>query len=129
MTKLQNAEDAVEQAIEGGYLGGKPFAHYRKSSHQIVYQEEDYVLPKLTKTILEAMSDPLFWQALGKVRGWEKVERQVGKPYVIKDALGRPEKIGRGWTETVEPEIYYAHCWFDTRQSNGSEDKFFQSLP
>jgi hypothetical protein len=51
MTKLTNAQDAIQQAIEGGYT---PHTHIDKCDWSPVDHH---------------LSDPLFWKALGRARG------------------------------------------------------------
>jgi hypothetical protein len=95
---LHNAQDAIKQAIEGGW-------NTKRSEHPMVTWFDDKHL-----CLSEMFTDPLFWQALGKARGWGK----------------RIEVVGVG---TMIGYHGYAHKWFETRMSNGDETNFWQSLP
>ncbi len=61
--------------------------------------------------------DPLFWKALGKARGWK--DREYGMETITN---------GRTWVQQFASKKY-AKRWFETRLSNGDENKFWQSLP
>jgi len=93
--KLNNAQDAIRQAIEGGYI------------------------PPIGERSAEAwiaiiITDPFFWQALGKARGWLKRN----------DAWAAYDKWNKG-----DEWKYYAHFCLKTRLSNGDETAFWQNLP
>jgi hypothetical protein len=85
--KISNAQEAIKQAIQGGYklpwTIKKHISSMRHRGNKIV-----------------VLTDPLFWQALGKARGWIKNQ----------------------W-------IVSSRQWFETRLSNADENKFWESLP
>ena len=90
MTQLHNVQDAIKQAIEGGYDISKQFRFNLPRNY-----ENSEVLRN------DVLLDPLFWQALGKGRGWK----------------------GEDWK-------YFGTDWFKTtRMSGGDETKFWESLP
>jgi hypothetical protein len=62
----------------------------------------------------KAFTDPLFWQALGKARGWQPGERDDGSNYET--------------SYTGEWEVR-ASDWFSNRIVGGDETKFWESLP
>jgi hypothetical protein len=104
MKKLYSAQDAIEQAIEGGY------------------DIEGYTtnLDAFSDLKNATMLDPLFWQALGKARGWTEV--LVGNGGIV-------ESDGRVLSQGFVPEWkMMAHDWLSMR-FDGDENKFWQSLP
>lgn len=108
---MEIPKEAIEKAIEGGYLGGASFAKYRESSQRIIYEEEDYALPKLTKTIPEIALDPDFWSSLGKSLGW-----------TVCDVQGCIQgKCDHGW-------MYYAKSFYDLILTGGDTKSFWQEL-
>ena len=66
MIKLHNAQDAIKQAIEGGYHGGIE----EKIDSKYCDLPEPY-------NYAHMCTDPLFWQALGKARGWQYWKREA----------------------------------------------------
>ena len=96
--KLNNAQDAIKQAIEGGYD--------RTRSGGLEAQER----------ILFCLNDPLFWQSLGKARGWA----------FYSDGCG-PNDVCRAF-HTAE-WLSNAKEWFETRMNQEDETKFWSSLP
>jgi hypothetical protein len=115
--KLSSAQDAIKQAHEEGHwlcpkeLDGKSYS-----------QATDIVF-----------LDPLFWQALGKARGWKDrmhVCNGCGLNLDIKE-ITTWNKC-RKCDSDVEHQYGYklwAHQWFENSLSNGDEQKFWESLP
>lgn len=103
MKQLHNAQDAIEQAIEEGRYGNDDWREWIKTPTN---ELKGYQYAELfgTDATHQKMLDPLFWQALGKARGWNDKW-----PY--------------------EDSSDNAARWFDTRYHNGDEIKFWQSLP
>jgi hypothetical protein len=98
MKKLNSAQEAIKQAIEGGYDEKNATINHPFSNREAIV--EGMVL-----------HDPLFWQALGKARGWEK------------------EIAFSPFEPTIPYWLYEAKAWFGTCMLNGDENKFWQSLP
>lgn len=107
MTQLHNAQDAIKQA--------------------------QYKISPLANPDL-AMLDPLFWQELGKARGWNE------RMYVCGGCgVNLQEKEVTHWNkcEKCDSDVehwityeFWAIEWFkETRLSNGDETKFWESLP
>lgn len=70
-------------------------------------------------SINDVMFDPLFWQALGKARGWG--DEEVRGTILYDDQT----------TKIFANHLWFnfAEEWFETRLSNGDERAFWQSLP
>jgi hypothetical protein len=96
MTKLNSAKDAIKQAREAGYDASLRITPCDIEGIE-VYHVGDTLL------------DPLFWQTLGKARGWNEEEG---------DADG-------SWF----PWMIHAQQWFKETMYGGDETKFWQSLP
>ncbi len=100
MKQLHSSQDAIEQAIKGGYhffpikIGNRTVLDIKNST--LSFDEA----VKLDILLL----DPLFWQALGEARGW-----------------GNPT-IPTSW-------LIASSSWFKLRMEGGDENKFWQSLP
>jgi hypothetical protein len=133
MTKLNNAQDAIQQAIEGGYslFDGGPVEVSEKGTWPMVYAKNNGVdkLWPLSGVLL----DPLFWIALGKARGWSEWTRMcIVHGEISPEETTFYEKCDRcsGENDTYcEPTAFQkAHKWLTTRLSNGDETKFWQSL-
>lgn len=114
--KLNNAQDAIKQAIEGGYEGWCDktssewfFDARHRYGTQWVVQLQEYA----------CFSDPLFWQALGKERGWKDED-------ISYEAL---QGVTHSLVLGLEAWAYYSMRWFSTRLSNGDESAFWQNLP
>lgn len=94
MKQLHNAEDAIKEAIEGGYDNTY---FYSDSPEKL---GKNGLEPNIFENkMIETFTDPFFWQALGKARGW------IGTQY-------RNE----------------AKRWFDFRIMSWDETKFWKSL-
>lgn len=137
MKQLQNAQDAVKQAIEGGYEGAyietREGSGFLKGGIGII--NEQY------------LTDPLFWQALGRVRGWgqeiSKGEHEWGTRICLHcnvDTAYQPSRES-GCNHAHYPEAckictnkqttakQHAKDWFDNHYDLKEENKFWQSLP
>jgi hypothetical protein len=113
-------QETIEKAIEAGYLGGKSFAKYKSNSGTIVYEEEDYVMPKPTMTVSEALLDPLFWQSLGKAMRWDD-------DFVKSVAQG----IKCGTCRFHGEKPVWKQCWrnfIDHLAEGRTPESFFESL-
>jgi len=98
---IHNEQEAIQCAIRGGYnLGYKTF---------------EYVL-----------QDSLFWQDLGKARGWEEEGQVVHSRLCKKNDIGCTincyRQVRIDWK-------YLALKFFETRLTNGDMTKFWESLP
>lgn len=102
--KLSNAKDAIKQAIEGGY---KQYEEHVRVLNGVLYPLE---VDGRHYSQSDIFTDPLFWQSLGKARGWV---------FNFKEA---DDSIYNQWERIAKQ-------WFETRLSNGDEEKFWQSLP
>lgn len=106
MTPLHSAEDAIKQAVKAGYQRIDPIPGVTAA------MAKDG--PYLSKHGLEKiLLDPLFWQALGKARGWKNstfYEVYVG---------------GTIYGEWMRKALDY----FETVLSGGDIQKYFESLP
>lgn len=92
--KITNEQDAIKQAVEAGYEYGDLPEELEESEYE---------------TIL--LSDPAFWQALGRARGWFEGEWKPSS-----------DELPHSWK-------HYAFEWFQTRLSTGDLEAFWQSLP
>jgi hypothetical protein len=115
MKQLHNAQDAIEQAIEGGYEVAGVKTTLKEIHHSTAFFE--YGIEAATPILF---TDPLFWQALGKARGW-----------IEKQAQSKEEREKASGYHIVEQDVCekYAIQWFKTRLSNVDEIKFWQNLP
>ncbi len=105
MKQLHSTEDAIEQAIEGGW---KPKGATRWP-----------ISPELSQVNLydgNTLTDPLFWQALGKAQGWEGEKC---------DCVTETCAETHGATDWK----WQAIKWFENRMAGGDEQKFWESLP
>lgn len=107
--KLHNAQDAIKQAIEGGWKELRGEITIQKNGVNGGIYHYDWAWG-VTATglphglpLLVIFTDPLFWIALGKVRGWNNK-----------------------WPN--EDSKDNAARWFDTHYHNGDENKFWESL-
>ena len=109
MKTLHSAQDAIEQAIEGGYKTDKaenPL--FLSLSRTKKYDGNDLTYRDDYKVALDCtFTDPLFWQALGKARGWNNWSD--GETHYL------------GWREN-------AKRWFLSRMVGGDENKYWESL-
>lgn len=78
-------------------------------------------IAKVVRAYIQAPSllDPLFWQALGKARGW--------KEYMYNDGIqsDRPDRQYASWTLTWK---HYWHCFIDHLAEGKSAEEFFATL-
>lgn len=116
MKQLHNAQDGIEQAIEGGWPA--KFEQFSKplviSFSELTQESKNdvcgFILEKGLK--YEALTDPLFWQALGKERGWKQDTEERFGEWLTHSVTWHREKIGG---------IY--------GDFKGDETKFWESLP
>lgn len=128
MTKLSSSQDAIKLAIEGGWkkedspvfeVGDIKDIYWVRFEREIDQRQIPTIFPD------SILLDPLFWQALGKARGWEKCGACDGSGACIDVACWACRATGKwpdGWKD-------YASNWFHTRMNNGSESDFWESLP
>lgn len=106
--KLTSAQDAIEQAIEGGYQGEATISQYGGLVTDVIFL------------------DPLFWKALGKARGWSDTHdhnitvRKFPPPEFKEEIVS---------DDIVKQFQLHSHQWFETRMSGGDENKFWEYLP
>jgi hypothetical protein len=117
MKKLASAQHAIKQAIEGGYdvRWNPAWLNVEKIDSQ------GNVTPLKNDQVF---TDPLFWQALGKARGWEL--------HTCTDCNNPDSKCNcneKDFEALQNTWNVWAMRWFYTRLSNGDEEKFWQSLP
>jgi hypothetical protein len=100
---MNNTLKAVERAVEGGWV---PFSYEEPLSLNLVAQ----------KAIL---LDPAFWQALGRVEGWNLLQYS---PWAIRDSEG-------DFVEEKVPEyIVHMHRLIDHLADGGTIEQFFTNL-
>lgn len=68
VSKLNNAQDAIKQAIEGGLIEGEKWKFVSANDYWAVWLDGNG--KETTISVLNYFTDPLFWQALEKSRGW-----------------------------------------------------------
>lgn len=115
--KLNNEQDAIKQAIEGGW---KPFEWSVMPKVKTISPRDKvwFRHPErgdISRPTTEIFLDPLFWQALGNARGWGMIPS------------GETGRSGAILYENAYKQA--ARCWFETRISGGDEAKFWESLP
>lgn len=114
MKKLTSVQDAIEQAKSQGW---------------------DFELD-----VREAFTNPLFWQALGKARGWEVTKewyceekdcsfRKTYFSHHDHTFCPRDGKKLKIRTEDTGASLRRAYDWFENRMVGGSEEEFWKSLP
>ena len=108
LPKLHSVQDAINQAGKSGYMFQDGFFMGIGRDGLVEFDHGDKLFLATPEQIF---TDPLFWQLLGKARGWGK--------YHLKD----------GTELEAEKWVAYADRWFETRMNNGSESDFWQSLP
>ena len=120
MKTLHSAQDAIEQAIEGGW---RPY-WYGQYSYEF---KKQYIVVKLGGGEIEfyqyetALTDPLFWQALGKARGWWQ-----GEQWRYNEEDENENIVGGLYLFDWQ---YHAIEWMRNRMVGGDEQKFWESLP
>lgn len=114
MKKLHNAQDAIQQAIEGGWNVFTPAAR-RLLKKEPSFASSAFTIVKNQPFEQYVFADPLFWQALGKARGWG-LRTLGGLPHSDKTAFMADVKM-------------FAHQWLEVRLQEGDETKFWESLP
>jgi hypothetical protein len=117
--KLTSAQDAIKQAIEGGYLsedikGRKVKISDHGHGDVFVIQAGNF---EMTVPESALFLDPLFWQALGKARGWKDEKVKHGIVYVFGGKIAPLER----WKVNA---LHY----FETRLSSGDQKRFWESL-
>ena len=126
-------QEAIEKAIKAGYLGGKSFAHYKTKSSLIVYEEEDYVTPKLIKTVSEALLDPQFWKSLGKALGWQTwlwVSWKDSYHDLISTETTNDDNYEPNWPNGSRHYtwLHQWHRFIEHLAKGGTPESFFKSL-
>jgi hypothetical protein len=123
--RLTNAKEAIKQVFGKGYFPGR-FEIPLNSEYGYWIDDDGChfsiqdVEEKPCVTFTQVCLDPLFWQALGKARGW------------LKEASVFP-KFSGAWKMEQERNQkmwkIYALDYFETRLSGGDERKFWESVP
>jgi hypothetical protein len=115
--KLTSAQDAIKQAIEGGYKpaggGSLPFEAATNPT------EAAYILAGV-RIVTRVLTDPLFWQALGTARGWREKDEQTAR--LVKLAGGIMMEKQAQWFRQAEK-------WFETRLLTRDEGTYWENLP
>lgn len=123
--RLTNAKDAIKQVFGKGYFPARfeiplnsEYGYWIDDDgcHFSLQDVEEQPCVTFTQVCL----DPLFWQALGKARGW------------IKEASVFPKSSGAWKMEQERNQKMwkiYALDYFETRLSGRDERKFWESLP
>lgn len=106
MKQLTSAQDAIRQAIEGGWEVANYMPAFPADPKKF-YDNEKAVLRFLAHIHERIFLNPLFWQALGKTRNWE---RQLSD-------------------NSISVWRYWAQEWFHVRMVGGDETAFWKSLP
>jgi hypothetical protein len=120
--KLTSAQDAIKQAIEGGYNPKQGWIEVIAPNHKPKKNPYGY-------SLFEILTDPLFWQALGKARGWKNsmVARKEYLVPIVQGDIGHQEV-----NHSLSPYpawFWYARLWMETRMSGGDETELWESLP
>jgi hypothetical protein len=101
--KLQNEQDAIQQAVEAGYP-------------EYVYCENfDMYESTGSHCESEVLLDPAFWQALGKARGWEN-------SVCFFNSFVNRKECDECWK-------LHALGYFETKLSGADTSQFFKDLP
>lgn len=127
---LHNEQEAIKQAIEGGWQAYQ--LEYKNNEVQIdtervlIYSHDRLVKDFSYEKIL---LDPLFWQALGKARGWKEEKcmdesdfpnASDGFKLILKEIIIPVREYD--WK-------YNAIRYFETRLSSGDLKSFWENLP
>lgn len=154
MTKLTSEQDAIKQAVEAGFRPQDYGFTDGDTKLESVLFEGKKVIVNASKAFLQAgwnyeekrdggfwihetqvLSDPAFWIALGKARGWgilhcvncsklaEPVRKNDSDPEYWADCCQR-KKLNYGVSWKI-----HALRYFETRLSNRDLTAFWQSLP
>ena len=122
---LQNEQDAIKQAVEGGWL---PVVGW-DAKWEVVGDEFRYDMEhsrdgfSYSSICVRAIfQDPGFWQALGKARGWGGY---VGETAPARGYFGGQDSFS---FEGDEWELH-ALTYFSERLSAGDLNAFWKSLP
>lgn len=123
--QLHSAQDAIKQAIEGGWKPKELSIKYKNVEMKSA-PSEGAILGYLQDEAKMALAflDPLYWQALGKVRGWIPSEYPDGE---MRCTAKRCTNRWCGYAGFVDPKDI-ARLWFENRQATGDEKKFWESL-
>lgn len=92
MKQITNEQELIECAIEGGW-------------------RKDYEIHNFSE--YEVVQDPVFWQAVGKARGWVEAEIENCPDHFCFRCLE--------WRR-------HAMEYFETKLTNGSMEEYFKSL-
>jgi hypothetical protein len=112
MEKLHSAQDAIKQVYDKEYLPAHFVSSFNYGHESWIDNEgmhfsiQDVEQKGSPVKVNDILLDPLFWQALGRVRGW-----------VAENPILPPE-----W-------LHHAEYYFHIRLSGGDETKFWESLP
>ncbi len=100
-------EQAMKEAVEkGGYKAGFHICWIEK--YEICYQNKEGGTDTFVQSVESIFLDPLFWQALGKARGWD-------------DNLLRREYSRIAWRDAM-------HRFIDHLAEGKDAESFFKNL-
>ena len=148
-------QQAVEKAIEGGYMKAKDYFGYIPS----VFKEVHYNKPEklhqghnffertsgsfhfgsakkysFSISVNEIFLDPLFWQSLGKAMGWDR-KMVVRRGMVIGNFMCEDKgqirfegpEMGCGM-DYLNPWVYYWHRFIDHLAEGKDAESFFEAI-
>lgn len=122
---MTNVEQAIKEAVENGY---QPEGYsYRQVHHKHMPQG---ITLKGTSTdfcIPETLLSPLFWQALGKARGWQKFTWTDDEGQLRSEQEGKEMEHVPGWGATLTWR-YSWHRFIDHLASGKDAESFFAEL-
>jgi len=115
--KLTSPREAINQVFGKGYLPAcfktpftSEYAYWIDDGcHFSIQDVEETPCATFTQVCL----DPLFWQELGKARGWSEK--------IIMTTFPGNVDVREWWMHALD--------YFETRLSGGDETKFWESLP
>ncbi len=116
-------EKAIKKAIEGGYTQQWELTHIglekgNEIAHFKEYDGDGYF--KHRKNVYAILLDPLFWQALGKQQGWDKMDEQMQRQYT---------KSGGGKIGVIMMRyVYHWHKFIDHLAEGKDIESFFAEL-
>jgi hypothetical protein len=115
-------QEAMNKATKGGYhihgSDGMETAYSGASSHYSTWTRKDNHSTFMV-SMEETFLDPQFWQALGRVLGWEHTMVTV---HEVKN--GRPPVVTRGGQHW----LCHWHCFLDFLAEGKTAEGFFATL-
>lgn len=111
-------QQAIKKAIEGGYQQKENHRYPERFGNGLHGISEDFC-------IFETLSDPTFWQSLGKAMGWKSRKHHLWPALEIipKDdyEVVRREQVMEDW-------FYHWHRLIDFLAEGKTIEQFFEGL-